>query len=116
MVWREGVVRLAGRAEKLKNLAKEYAEWIQEQWNHPSIVIWDASNETVSNDGKTEEIARAISKVRPLDISGRPWDNSYSDIRSPGDVMELHPYHFYDPNFKLKNIAGAEHQSGRQSG
>ncbi len=95
--------------EELKSdeLAREYAEWMQEQWNHPSIVIWDASNETVSNDGKTEEIADAINQVRSLDISGRPWDNSYSDIRSPGDVMELHPYHFSDPKFKLKNIAGA---------
>jgi beta-galactosidase len=97
---------------KAEELAREYAEWMQEQWNHPSIVIWDASNETVSNDGKTEEIARAISQVRSLDISGRPWDNSYSEIRSPCDVIELHPYHFYDPNFKLKNIAEADPNPG----
>jgi hypothetical protein len=97
---------------KAEELAREYGEWIQEQWNHPGIVIWDASNETVSNDGKTEEIARAISQVRSLDNSGRPWDNSYSDVRSPGDVMELHPYHFYDPKFKLKNISGADINPG----
>lgn len=100
--------------EELKSdeIAREYAEWMQDQWNHPSIVIWDASNETVSNDGKSEEIAKAISGVRSMDLSGRPWDNSYSDIRSPGDVMELHPYHFQNPEFKLKDLAKASINPG----
>ena len=97
---------------KAEELAREYAEWLQEQWNHPSVVIWDASNETVSHDGKTEEIARAINIVRPLDLSDRPWDNSYSAIRSPGDVMELHPYHFSNSNYKLKNLADADINPG----
>ncbi|MDP4223890.1 MAG: glycoside hydrolase family 2 TIM barrel-domain containing protein [Bacteroidota bacterium] len=97
---------------KTEELAREYSEWMQEQWNHPSVVIWDASNETVSNDGKTEEIANAINIVRKLDLSNRPWDNSYSEIRSPGDVMELHPYHFQDPSFSLKKIANADINPG----
>lgn len=100
---------------KADELAREYEEWMKDQWNHPSIVIWDASNETVSNDGKSEEIATAIRQVRPLDLSNRPWDNSYSDIRSPGDVMELHPYHFQDPAFRLKNLAVAETNPGGRS-
>ena len=91
---------------KTDELAREYAEWMQEQWNHPSVVIWDASNETVSHDGATEEIAKAIETVRPLDLSNRQWDNSYSSVRSPGDVMELHPYHFSRPTFRLQDIAG----------
>jgi YD repeat-containing protein len=97
---------------KAEELATEYSEWMQDQWNHPSIVIWDASNETLSHDGKTEEIAKAIDIVRGLDLSNRPWDNSYSTIRSPGDVLELHPYHFYNPDFKLKNIADADINPG----
>ncbi|MEO9070103.1 MAG: hypothetical protein ABI261_03645, partial [Ginsengibacter sp.] len=44
-------------------------------------------------------------KVRNLDLSNRPWDNSYSTHRAPGDVFESHPYHFQNPNFKLKDIA-----------
>ena len=97
---------------KAEEIAREYAEWIQEQWNHPSIVIWDASNETLSHNGNTGEIAKAISLVRGLDLSGRPWDNSYSSVRLPGDVMELHPYHFQDPTYKLKNIADAVNNPG----
>ena len=34
---------------KSDELIKEYTEWMQDSWNHPSIVIWDASNETVCN-------------------------------------------------------------------
>jgi len=97
---------------KAEELAVEYAEWMQEQWNHPSVVIWDASNETVSHDGKTEEIAKAISMVRSMDLSHRPWDNSYSSVRFAGDVMELHPYHFSNKNFKLENIANAKINPG----
>src|ERR1700690_1069773 len=26
-------------------LAAEYADWMRERWNHPCVVIWDASNE-----------------------------------------------------------------------
>ncbi len=97
---------------KAAELEKEYAEWMKDQWNHPSIVIWDASNETVSNDGKTEEVAEAVRRVRGLDLSHRPWDNSYSDIREPGDVMELHPYHFQDPKFRLMDLATADTNPG----
>jgi beta-galactosidase len=97
-------------------LVKEYTEWMEESWNHPSIVIWDASNETVSNDGKTEEIADAVRIVRPLDLSDRPWDNSYSGVRSPGDVMELHPYHFSKSVFRLKDIAGSDINPGGPPG
>jgi len=88
-------------------LAREYAEWVQERWNHPSVVVWDASNETVCNDGATDETADAVRRVRGLDLSRRPWDNSYSRRREPGDVFESHPYHFQDSNFRLKDVAAA---------
>ena len=104
--------------EELKSdeLIREYTEWIQDQWNHPSVVIWDASNETLSHSGKTEEIAKAVKTVRKLDLSDRPWDNSYSEIRSPGDVMELHPYHFQNAKFRLKDVARANLNPGGTPG
>lgn len=95
-----------------EELTKEYTEWMEEQWNHPSIVIWDASNETVSHDGKTEEVADAVKNVRNMDLSNRPWDNSYSDVRPAGDVMELHPYHFQNARFRFVELAVADTNPG----
>jgi beta-galactosidase len=88
-------------------LVKEYTEWMQDRWNHPCVVIWDASNETVCNNGKTDETGEAVTSVRSLDLSNRPWDNSYSPTRAAGDVFESHPYHFQDPKFQLKDISEA---------
>ena len=87
---------------KSNELVTEYGEWIRERWNHASVVIWDASNETSSL-----ETGIAVQKVRTLDQSHRPWDNSYGTPRVPGDVFESHPYHFQNPNYKLANLASA---------
>ena len=86
-----------------KELAAEYAEWMQERWNHPSVVIWDANNETTS-----AQTAPAIRQVRGLDLSNRPWDNSYAPPQEPGDVFESHPYHFYDATYRLSKLAAAD--------
>ena len=87
---------------KSEELVKQYTEWMRAHWNHPCVVIWDASNETFN---KTDELANAVRQVRGLDLSNRPWDNGYSPLREAGDVYEAHPYHFQDPLFKLKDIA-----------
>jgi hypothetical protein len=90
------------RELKAEELEKEYTSMIYEYWNHPSVVIWDGGNETVS--GTTNETGKAIWAVRNVDLSNRPWDNSYESHRAPGDVYEVHPYHFINSNFKLKDI------------
>jgi len=74
---------------KSGHLAAEYSEWMKERWNHPCVVIWDAQNETY-----TEETGMAIGMVRDLDMSGRPWDNGWSPPQLPSDVIETHPYIF----------------------
>jgi beta-galactosidase len=86
-------------------LTEEFREWMEERWNHPSVVIWDADNETRLTE---PSIDTAIARVRHLDLSGRSWDNSYSTNRNPGDIFESHPYHFSDPGFKLSDIAKAD--------
>ena len=88
---------------KADELAKEFAEWMRERWNHPSVVIWDADNETSS-----PELGLAIQHVRALDLSRRPWDNSYNYPEDSGDMFESHPYHFQNPNFKLRDLASAD--------
>ncbi len=80
-------------------LAVEFAEWIHERANHPSVVIWDASNETPAAEAKGRLLA-AIAQVRHLDRSNRPWDNSWDPTGQPGDVtFELHPYLGWRPNY-----------------
>jgi len=84
-------------------LAREYAAWMRERWNHPCVVIWDADNETSS-----DQTAPAIKSVRALDLSHRPWDNGYTAPQEPGDMFESHPYHFQNPNFQLADLAAAD--------
>jgi len=79
------------RNVKAPQLAREYTQWMQEQWNHPSVVIWDAQNETV-----TTETGKAIQQVRHLDLSDRPWDNGWSPPQAATDDMECHPYMTYN--------------------
>jgi len=74
---------------KEKYITPEYKRWMQERWNHPSVVIWDAQNETI-----TFETGKAINKVRKDDFSNRPWDNGWSAPASSEDCMETHPYLF----------------------
>ncbi len=87
---------------KTPQLVIEYTEWLRERWNHPCVAVWDASNETT-----TDETSPAVAQVRGLDLSGRPWDNSYMPPAQPGDVLEEHPYHFSNPGYKLAQLAKA---------
>ena len=89
-----------------EELAKEYAEWMRERWNHPCVAIWDACNETLS-----PKTGAAFKQVRAMDLSNRPWDNGYSRQQEPGDMFESHPYHFFG-SFRLRSLATANPQAG----
>ena len=71
-------------------MIREYKEWMRDNWNHPSVVIWDANNETW-DPAFGEKI---IPAVRSLDLSNRPWENSYNPPQGPDDPVEDHPYEF----------------------
>ncbi|MBL8177772.1 MAG: hypothetical protein JNK48_24050 [Bryobacterales bacterium] len=75
---------------KEEELSAQYRDWMRDHWNHPSVAIWDASNETDS--ALLRE--RVIPAVRKLDLSGRPWDNGYSVPSGADDPVEDHPYLF----------------------
>jgi len=92
-----------------EKIIPEYTEWMQERWNHPCVVVWDAQNESV-----TEETGKAIAAVRHLDLSNRPWDNGWAAPQSQEDCIETHPYFFSklwneywadDRQFALSNLA-----------
>jgi hypothetical protein len=72
---------------KAAHLAEEYRRWMRERWNHPSVVIWDGQNESI-----TEETGMAIRMVRDLDLSRRPWENGWAAPVAATDVCEAHPY------------------------
>ncbi len=71
-------------------LITQYTEWMRDHWNHPSVAIWDASNETDSPLLRDT----VIPTVRKLDLSNRPWDNGYAVPTGFDDPVEDHPYLF----------------------
>lgn len=71
-------------------LLREYSDWVRDNWNYPSLVIWDTCNET--HDPVFGETI--IPTVRKLDLSDRPWENGYNLPVRPGDPVEDHPYLF----------------------
>jgi beta-galactosidase len=74
----------------VNELTLEFKEWMRDNWNHPSVAIWNASNESwVPELGE-----RIIPAVRGLDLSHRPWDNGYYPPSSSDDPMDDHPYLF----------------------
>jgi hypothetical protein len=74
------------------DLLEQFHEYVQDNCNHPSVVIWDASNET---DWKFLG-EKVIPVVRKLDLSRRPWDNGYSAPQDKNDPCEWHPYVYWD--------------------
>lgn len=72
-----------------ERLANEYRAWLPEHWNHVSVVIWDAQNESVTNI-----TGEAINMVRNMDLSNRPWENGWAPPQSDTDPIEAHPYLF----------------------
>ncbi len=75
------------RAHDLDEMIRQYKDWMRDNWNHPSLVVWDANNET-----KDDIFNKIIPAVRGLDLSNRPWENSYNPPAGPDDLVEDHPY------------------------
>lgn len=83
-----GWYRGYSRAHDSEEMIRQYKDWMRDHWNHPSVAVWDANNET-----KDEVFgAKIIPAVRPLDLSDRPWENSYNPPAGPNDPVEHHPY------------------------
>ncbi|MCL5034212.1 MAG: hypothetical protein M1395_03785 [Bacteroidetes bacterium] len=62
-----------------EQITREFTDWLEDNWNHPSIVIWDALNES-SDDVVQHEIIPGMKKLDPT----RPWESH--------DFSEDHPY------------------------
>ncbi len=89
-------------------LIGELKEWMRDNWNHPSVVIWDANNESTYPDFTT----KIIPAVRSLDLSNRPWENSYNPPVGPNDPVEVHPYLFSKlHSFEAQNVEKPRNES-----
>jgi hypothetical protein len=82
--WYKGYSRTHDAGE----MVRQYQDWMRDHWNHPSVVVWDANNETTDKMFGEQIIPR----VRPDDLSKRPWENSYNKPVMPEDPVEYHPY------------------------
>jgi hypothetical protein len=76
------------RTYDVPEMVRQYSDWMRDNWNHPSVAVWDANNET--KDVVFGE--KIIPAVRHLDLSDRPWENSYNLPVGPDDPVEDHPY------------------------
>jgi beta-galactosidase len=76
------------RTHDADEMIRQYRDWMRDNWNHPSVAVWDANNETEDAVFGT----KIIPAVRPLDLSNRPWENSYNAPADPNDPVEYHPY------------------------
>lgn len=99
--WYQGYSRTYDSDEMIR----QYKDWMRDNWNHPSVAVWDANNET-KNEAFTTTI---IPAVRGLDLSDRPWENSYNTPAGPNDLVEDHPYlmisgHFGKQTFKMTDL------------
>ncbi len=102
---------------KTEELVQEFREFLRDNWNHPSVAIWNACNETLS-DTLREKV---IPAVRGSDLSHRPWSNGYSVPQGPDDPYDDHPYFLIDywPLLKLTKrfeMADLEVMDGRKQG
>jgi beta-galactosidase len=68
-------------------IKKQVVEWMEDNWNHPSVAWWDICNET-----DTEALRSIIRQVRHLDLSDRAWDNGYGLPVGEHDPVEDHHY------------------------
>jgi len=73
-----------------KQMISEYTEWMRDSWNHPSVFMWDATNESAL----PEFASKVIPAVRSLDLSNRAWENSYNAPGDANDPVEDHTYFF----------------------
>ena len=87
-------------------ICEELRQFMRDNWNHPSVAIWDASNETHWDFLRD----KLVPSVRTFDLSNRPWENGYMEPGEPGDPYETHPYQFIGyvfgkpPYFQMPNL------------
>jgi beta-galactosidase len=97
-------------------MIRQYKDWMRDNWNHPSVAVWDANNET-QNPIFGEKV---IPAVRGLDLSNRSWENSYNKPAGPDDMEEYHAYFEHSGyrgklTFKMSDLETADGKPAKQA-
>ncbi|RLC40602.1 MAG: hypothetical protein DRH44_08335, partial [Candidatus Coatesbacteria bacterium] len=83
-----------------EQIRQEFTQWLYDNCNHPSIIIWDAQNEPHDGGEQSIDIIRKIiiPEMKQIDPT-RPWEcgiNAGLDFEpgawNPVDFSEDHPY------------------------
>ena len=82
-------------------LKQEYEGWLRDNWNHPSIVYWSA---TLESKLPYELSGKMIESLRKLDLSDRPWGNSWNSPQGPNDPHEYKQYLSGNPSFDMTQL------------
>ncbi len=83
-----------------RNNLAELAEWVRNDYNHPSSVMWSCGNEVHYGDNALTKsnLDKQVLLVRKMDKSGRPVSSfsgsayGYGKKRLETDVLDLHTY------------------------
>ncbi|MCK5306219.1 MAG: beta galactosidase jelly roll domain-containing protein, partial [Candidatus Omnitrophica bacterium] len=88
---------ITGTEEQIR---AEFTQWLYDNCNHPSIIIWDAMNEPHDNGEMSRDVIRGIiiPEMKQIDPT-RPWEGGINanidfepDAWHPVDFAEDHPY------------------------
>ncbi|MBR5123499.1 MAG: discoidin domain-containing protein [Clostridia bacterium] len=72
----------------IDTIMPEIYAWIDARANHPSLIVFDAQNESAAA-AFTDEVIR---RGREYDLQKRPWENGWRAPVSDTDPVECHPY------------------------
>ena len=89
---------------------KEMRPWVLDQLNHPSIIYYNGCLETY-----LPWTTDVIKEVRRIDISNRPWTNSWNTPIDDDDPIEDHEYEYHTtglPGYPVFDFASLESRGG----
>lgn len=95
--WSYNDTKITPSFEKIN--AEEVTEWIERDYNHPSVAMWLGGNEVKCDSAVADIFSRQSKHIRSLDRSGRPVSvfsgaaSGYADAFTlDTDLLDLHSY------------------------
>ena len=97
-IWSDREAMPAQAAGSRTTSCEQLREFMRDNWNHPSVVLWDASNETHWDFLAQNSCRPCAASISPAG----PGRTATSSPDAPDDPYEVHPYKFIDHVFGKK--------------